>query len=193
MRKEYPNFAALSRAEMLGRDYAIHVEKPDSPVAIIAPHGGSIEFGTSRIATAIAGTDYRSYRFEGIASRNNGRLHITSRNFDEPKCVELIKDCEHVVAIHGLRRTDVELVEVGGLAEKLRDAICAALKAAGFDAQVMTTDNLAGRDPRNICNRGNRNAGVQLEISGKLRAKLKKNKQLCNNFAAAVRQAIEKV
>jgi phage replication-related protein YjqB (UPF0714/DUF867 family) len=53
-------------------------------VAVIAPHGGGIEPGTSELATAIAGDDFSLYLFEGLKSAGNGELHITSTNFDEP-------------------------------------------------------------------------------------------------------------
>jgi phage replication-related protein YjqB (UPF0714/DUF867 family) len=55
-------------------------------VAIIAPHGGKIEPGTSEIAAAIAGDDYSLYRFQGLRDRPREELHITSAKFDEPTC-----------------------------------------------------------------------------------------------------------
>jgi phage replication-related protein YjqB (UPF0714/DUF867 family) len=41
----YRSFAELSAHERLGKDYTIDFVERDSPVAIIAPHGGKIEPG----------------------------------------------------------------------------------------------------------------------------------------------------
>jgi phage replication-related protein YjqB (UPF0714/DUF867 family) len=52
---------------------------------------------------------------------------------------------------------------------ELRDAVCNRLATAGFAAAVVTSGMLAARGPRNICNRGERRVGVQLEITQGLR------------------------
>ena len=98
---QYPNFAALADATIAGTDYRITVvARPPSTVAIIAPHGGSIERRTSAIARAIAGDDFNLYLFEGLdASGSFEDLHITSHRFDEPACLALIADCDDVIAV----------------------------------------------------------------------------------------------
>ena len=85
-----------------GVDFSIRVMPRETSAAIIAPHGGMIEPGTSDIAAAIAGNDYGLYCFEGLRDRPHRDLHITSANFREPKCVELVAGCDLVVAVHGL-------------------------------------------------------------------------------------------
>ncbi len=50
----YPNFAALARKERSGIDYQVRVRRARPAFAIMAPHGGGIEPGTSEIADAIA-------------------------------------------------------------------------------------------------------------------------------------------
>ena len=50
----YRNFAQLRNGETEGIDYRICSTERESFAAIIAPHGGSIEPGTSEIAAAIA-------------------------------------------------------------------------------------------------------------------------------------------
>jgi phage replication-related protein YjqB (UPF0714/DUF867 family) len=104
---EYPNYAALSANEREGIDYRICSTLRDSPVAIIAPHSGRIERRTSDIAAAIAGDSYALYCFEGTKPSGNSRLHMTSINFDEPRCPALIATCDVVVAVHGLRDNEV--------------------------------------------------------------------------------------
>jgi phage replication-related protein YjqB (UPF0714/DUF867 family) len=79
---KYANFQQLSAAERRGIDYRICAVCRDSRVAIIAPHGGKIERGTSDFARAIAGEDYNLYCFEGLRRRPLRDLHITSAHFD---------------------------------------------------------------------------------------------------------------
>ena len=186
---EYANFAELRSAQREGINYKIHVRLHPSVVAIIAPHAGTIEPSTDRIATAIAAGDFNLYVFEAIRSADESRtLHITSANFDEPGCVALVAGCNIVVAVHGLAEKAREHIDVGGLDTDLRDAVCVRLGAAGFAATAVSSGAYAGTSPRNICNRGRRNGGVQLEITRPLRDKLHGN--LLSRFAAAVRAAI---
>jgi phage replication-related protein YjqB (UPF0714/DUF867 family) len=121
---KYGSFDELRRREREGLDFSIRVIRRDASVAIIAPHGGKIEPGTSEIAAAIAGDDYSLYCFEGLVKRPHLDLHITSTNFREPQCVELVAACDQVIAVHGLNGKERHFVEVGGLDTKLRDAIC---------------------------------------------------------------------
>lgn len=189
MADKYTDFADLARHERHGVDFAISSQKRRSPVAIIAPHGGKIEFGTSQVATAIAGRDHNLYRFEGSKRRDNFDLHITSTNFDEPICTELVRSSETVVAVHGLEGAR-HFIEIGGLDEGLRNAICASLRAADFAAEVVTSGPTAGTSPGNICNRGSRGVGVQLEISKGLRDALTKDGVLLERLARAIRTAL---
>jgi phage replication-related protein YjqB (UPF0714/DUF867 family) len=185
----YSGFQELSRSEREGTDFRIRISRQNAPVAIIAPHGGSIEPHTSATAAAIAGTAFSLYCFEGLRDRKHCELHITSTNFDEPQCLELIARCDVVVAVHGLAgRT--RAVDVGGLDEPLRDAICQQLVRTGFNARIVTSGAHAARSAHNICNRGHSRAGVQLEITRPLRDELVDKPKLLRAFAAAIRQAI---
>ena len=69
---------------------------------MIAPHGGKIEPGSSEIAAAIAGESHSLYSFDGLRRRPHRDLHITSTNFDEPRCENLIATHDIVVSMHGL-------------------------------------------------------------------------------------------
>ncbi len=184
---EYPNYAALSAGEREGVDYRICVTHRKSPVATIAPHGGGIERRTSDIAAAIAEDSYALYLFEGTKPTGNSKLHITSTNFDEPRCLDLIATCDVVVAVHGLR--EGEVIDVGGKDVELRAAISQSLNDAGFAAEVVTTGPHGGTEDRNICNRGRSRQGVQLEIPSRVRDGLSRASLVA--FADAVRQAID--
>ena len=189
MADRYRNFEELRQSEREGVDFRICCTRREQAVTIVAPHGGKIEPVTSEIAAAIAGAEYNVYCFEGMKPSGNSALHITSANFDEPRCVELVSTSDYVVTVHGLSGTN-EAIDVGGLDQVLRDSICAYLVGGGFTAQVIESGAHAGTDPRNICNRGSRGAGVQLEITRALRDALTGQPERMADFASAVRSAI---
>lgn len=163
----YKSFAELSRSEREGISYQRRIKKRRSGLAIVAPHGGGIEPGTSEIAKAVAGLLFSYYTFDGLRQEGNELLHITSTLFDEPKCLRLLNDSEIVVAIHGCVGQE-KATYVGGLHEALKTRLINALMKAGFDARLADV-NYAGTQLQNICNRGRFGCGVQLEISEGLR------------------------
>jgi phage replication-related protein YjqB (UPF0714/DUF867 family) len=164
----YAGYDELRRSEREGTDYRIRFRHREGSIAIVAPHGGAIEPGTSEIALGIAGEDYSFYLFEGIKPSGNGRLHITSIRFDEPRCIDLIKRASRVITIHG-EESEEAVVFLSGLDTALRDAIRAALAERGYTTRVPVDPGIAGRDRRNVCNRGAGGAGVQVELSVGLR------------------------
>lgn len=167
--KSYRSFADLTKHQVRGKDYEIVVlPRPASSVAVIAPHGGSIERRTSEIARDIASVDFNLYLFEGIRpSRNYSALHLTSHLFDEPECLAFIARCPFVVAIHGCVGAD-ERVLLGGLNLTLKNQLAAALYDVNVTVQTDGHHFLA-TDASNICNRGLTRSGVQMEITGPLR------------------------
>jgi phage replication-related protein YjqB (UPF0714/DUF867 family) len=95
-------------------------------------------------------------------------MHITSAAFDEPFGVSIVKNARLVIAVHGCSG-DNEVIYVGGRDSELKESICAALLNAGFPVKECSRPGLRGTDPQNICNRGLRGVGIQLEISKGLR------------------------
>ena len=166
---KYESFAELAHYEREGRDFRVVVEQSEgSTVLVLAPHGGSIERGTSEVARAVAVSDFSFYAFEGIKPNcNYETLHITSHRFDEPRCLELLKEAELVLAIHGCRGNGV-FVCTGGADGELRALIAEALRAAGYEVRE-DGHSYPGMNPKNICNRGRTAKGVQLELSRGLR------------------------
>ncbi len=164
----YVTFTQLSACRREGYDYRVTIVGRDSPVAIIAPHGGGIEQGTSELTAAIAGKDHSAYLFEGIRSTSNVDLHITSTNFDEPRCLRLIQDRRIVLAIHGCEDTS-EVIYVGGRNSALCSRLIASLAQTGFDARPDNTVEHGGNHRANICNRGATGRGCQIEVSQGLR------------------------
>jgi phage replication-related protein YjqB (UPF0714/DUF867 family) len=182
----YSSFAELSAAEPDA--FQIRSHRRPSAIAVIAPHGGKIEENTSVIAEAIAGEQFSFYAFEGIKPGKNWTLHITSTRFDEPECLELLKSCGVVVAVHGLDRRDGEFVCVGGAHSGLKRELLVALQSAGLDARDAHDTAEAGASAMNICNRFG--PGVQLEISRPLRDRLLEGSEELEEFAARVRNML---
>ncbi len=167
--KSYSGYTDIVLHQIQGKDYEIHVSpRPESKVAIIAPHGGAIERGTSDVARAIAAEDFCLYLFEGIRpSRNYESLHLTSHLFDEPQCLELIAEKPTVVAIHGCNGAG-PTVFLGGLNIDLKEQLANAFYASNISVQTEGHPYPA-TNPVNICNRGLTKQGVQIELTDQLR------------------------
>ena len=165
---KYSCYAELERNETLGRDYRIRsAERCGSDVLIIAPHGGLIEVGTSEIAELVAGADHSLFSFEGLKSRGANRdLHITSHRFDHPNCLTMAARARLVLSIHGcLGETRIH---IGGLDTDLGQLLADSLAQAGLPIE-RASERYPGRHPLNICNRGARSRGAQLEVTHDLR------------------------
>jgi phage replication-related protein YjqB (UPF0714/DUF867 family) len=180
----YSSFADLDQHEAQGRDYRItQIDRPGSRTVILAPHGGLIEMGTSEIATLIAGSEHSLFCFEGLKAHGGNRdLHITSHCFDHPDCLSLAARCEIVLSVHGCMGQSQ--LFVGGLDREFAERLSGELSKAGFDV-VSEGHKYPGRHPLNICNRGLRRQGAQLEITYDLRAPAHRE-----TIAAAARTAI---
>ena len=166
----YPDFAALRAAEPRAA-YAIVAEERGSSTAVVAPHGGGIEPGTSEIARAIAGSDLSYYLFEGCKPRGNRTLHITSSRFDEPVGLALMRAARIVLAVHG-EAGEAPIVYLGGRRAGLVRLLRDALEGQGFPVSEHPDPRLSGLHPGNVCNIGREGEGVQLELSSGLRASL---------------------
>lgn len=200
MADRYANFAALAESESYGIGFRVRWARSQAAFAIVAPHGGGIEPGTSELAEAIAGTRRSFYAFEGLKESGNAALHITSTRFDEPMCSALIETSDTVVTIHGESgESSGDSVFVGGLDAELGRRIGSALEASGFDVRPAGA-HLQGAEPGNLCNRGRFARGVQLELSHGLRGKMfrsltregrKHRNQRFESFVAAVSAALD--
>jgi phage replication-related protein YjqB (UPF0714/DUF867 family) len=169
LRDRYTSFDELAAGEIAGTDYSVNtLERPQSGVLILAPHGGRIEVGTSELASLIAGSQYSLFTFDGLKARGRNRdLHITSHNFDHPECIALAARHPVVLAVHGCNG-DSSQIYVGGLDERLTALLTERLTAAGFPTTA-EGHRYPGRNPLNICNRGARARGAQLELTLDLR------------------------
>ena len=115
MADRYPDFATLAAAHDHDRDYRITVQDRGTRVAILAPHGGTIEPETASIARAVAGDDLSFYLFEALRAGAHGDYHITSHRFDEPRALALVAGADTSIAIHGRKDDGSDTVWLGGV------------------------------------------------------------------------------
>lgn len=198
MANRYDSFSELAEGERRGQDFRVRLRKRAGGTAIIAPHGGGIEPGTSEIADAIAADDLSFYAFEGIKSHGNGNLHITSTRFDEPRCAALVEASTAAISVHGEDSQRV-VVFLGGRDGQTLNGLRASLAQNGFCVESHPSPRLQGLDQANTCNRTRSGVGVQLELSKGMRRSffqsLSKNgrrsqTQRFRDFVAAVTKVI---
>lgn len=173
--RKYANYMDLSRHEIADRDYRIRLRRGTSAYAILAPHGGRIERGTTRIAEAIAGDEHTFYSFDGIKARQNHVLHLSSNTFDEPRAMQVVEGVETVITIHGACGKEA-VAYFGGLDLHLRSRMLDALRDGGFIAESDPSPTRQGTRITNICNRGRSGQGVQIELTVGMR------KELCDQI-----------
>jgi phage replication-related protein YjqB (UPF0714/DUF867 family) len=180
---KYTSFRDLQAGEKRGEDYDFESRQHQGASAvIIAPHGGTIEPFTDKIADEIAGNDFSFYRF--VALKPDSGLHIKSHLFDEPTCVGLVTAHQYVVSVHGWGE-DGERVCLGGRDSELIRALTTCLVASGINVEAASGE-LSGSNPMNITNRGKSGRGLQCELTMKLR----RNGALVQKFADAVRSVL---
>ncbi len=154
---------------------------------VLAIHGGRIEQQTDVIASGIAGKEFSYYALIGGMRRENKKhLHIASEKFDDPRALKMVEEAERVISIHGEKNTKEKYVMLGGRDSKLKRRIEKALKEENFIIKK-PVEALDGKSEKNICNRGQSGAGVQLEISKELRDTLSKGSDQLDKFVRAIR------
>ncbi|MDJ0782434.1 MAG: poly-gamma-glutamate hydrolase family protein [Desulfosarcinaceae bacterium] len=192
------DFRRLAARFEEGRDFEILVRRGVSNALVLAIHGGRIEPGTAEMARLVAGERHTLYLFKGIRSEGNRALHITSTRFDEPRAMALVTGADRVLSLHGCRGSDPFLV-VGGRDRAGRRRLQTLLASGGYPILSETSDPLRGRHPDNICNRGARAMGIQVEVSAGLRRRLLvpgkigigKPRAALTDLCARIRKAIQ--
>ncbi len=184
MGDRYRSLEELMNEEREGVDYRVRAEDRNHKGTVIAPHGGGIEPGTSEVAQSVAGADLNLFVFEGIKPKGNGVLHITSTRFRHPNLEFLLKKSRVAVSIHG-KEGDAEGVGVGGLNVKLATLVLRSLTQSGFAAKMETDPGLNAGLPENVVNMA-REHGVQLELTRRLRSRLRGEGRLMSTFRDAV-------
>lgn len=170
---EYPSMTALRKVEQAGVAYDLAWTITDSPLIVIAPHGGAIELRTSEIASAIATTEHTQCQFKGKlpAGNNYPRLHVTSVRWDVEECLILIGQRTHALSIHGTSKPG-KIVYIGGRDTTTGTRLASRMRAAGFNVVQPAPADIAGTSTQNFVNKDADGAGVQLELTYDLRVEL---------------------
>ncbi|HLR19591.1 MAG TPA: poly-gamma-glutamate hydrolase family protein [Staphylococcus sp.] len=157
-------------------DWEIHTRQTEQPVIITAVHGGAIERGTTELAQAISESgNYNYYTFKGVRRNKNNELHVTSRHFDEPKLMQMVNDNRYAISVHGCMGDKPE-VYIGGKDQKLIHHIKSQLSKIDVAAKDAPA-HISGIHDDNFVNCCQHKAGVQLELTARLRKDLFKNKK----------------
>lgn len=117
------------------------------------------------------GFDY--FTFKAIRTKANAELHVTSRNYDEPKLMKMIANNPYAIAIHGCKGED-EIIYMGGKDEQLMDAMTEEFEKLGIDVR-QAPSHMSGAHDDNIINCCKTEKGVQLELTSGIRKKLFEN------------------
>lgn len=183
MADKYTTFKDLLKGERRGVDYDLAARRISGAKAIvIAPHGGTIEPRSEKIAEAIAGKELSFYCFKALKA--NSGLHVKSHLFDEPTGVEAVANHDQVISIHGWGEAG-ERICVGGRDKALIALLRKVLAAKGIEVEA-APQGLTALDPNNITNRGRRSAGVQFELTMGFR----KNSGAVRKFVDGVRSVL---
>ena len=184
---------------------------------VMAIHGGGIETGTSEIALATAGFNpatlmpsadglglHDFWLFEGLLPKENGRLHVTASNYNDPIATELVQNARRCISLHGC--TDLQAhgrIQLGGLDFELRDIVLEELEAAHIEAEIAANPMLDGSRPDNIANKTRSGGCAQLEMATSFRSGLygintrPRRKHTTNDrfnrLVAALRRAMSRV
>ena len=183
-----------------GVDFVVELIDRGSDVTVLSPHGGFIEAGTSALACAIADTDFNFYDFRGLLEDDPFQLHVTSTKFEDQVLSSLLYRSTIAISVHGMGKTDIWAIWLGGLNRDLKVSIGLSLLANGFIVNF-TPPRYKGEHEKNIVNYP-QNAGVQLELPDTLVDALFEDKvrfsieseprltELGNRFITAVRRGV---
>jgi phage replication-related protein YjqB (UPF0714/DUF867 family) len=166
---QFNNFNELKNHYRAGTDYHIQTIWQSGLLVILGIHAGGIEMGSSELAKAIAGNEYSLYLFEGFTETSQ-KLHITSTNFDEPSCIDMVRKHRTSLSLHGFadKGTDPKIF-LGGKNLILAHQLLDVLNENGYSTKI-NTGKFAATDHVNICNRTSSGTGVQIELSARLRS-----------------------
>ncbi|MBE7331282.1 poly-gamma-glutamate hydrolase family protein [Staphylococcus epidermidis] len=175
-----------SMIELQGKEnnWSIEMNTNKSNVLSFAPHGGGIEAGSSELALLISQKlDCNYFTFKGKLPSDNVKLHVTSTHYDNPELLNLMRNVDYSISVHGYADNEYARTLIGGSNEELKEIIKCHLRSRGFDVQDAPT-HLAGTKLNNITNKTKTGLGVQLELSTKQRKSFFSN----DDFSRKIRE-----
>ena len=206
MLDKFKSMQELEKETIENEDWKIITRNRNSSVSILAIHGGGIEPATTELASIIADEGgYNYFIFEGLRSKGNKELHVTSTRYDNKDAMNLVTESNQAIAIHGCEGNE-SIAYVGGKDERLKSLIKEQLNHIGIKAKEAPS-HISGQQDNNIVNCTTRGMGVQIELTTSLRKTFFKNNKTNRNsrenqsnwdklmcdFAKAIKSAIENI
>lgn len=163
---KYASLAELATELSMGKDYRIVISDRNSWATIVAPHGGFIESGSSRIAACVAGLEFNLFDFQGLREDSPEHLHITSTRFRHAGLTKLMAKSCAAVSIHCMGKMQKEIIWLGGRNRSLKDLAFSELSQASLEVNP-DSPKYRGESPANLVNLSCKQ-GIQLELSREL-------------------------
>ena len=174
MLDKFNSMQELEKRTTENEDWKIITRNRNSNVSILAIHGGGIEPATTELACMIADEgDYNYFTFEGLRSKGNQELHVTSTHYDNEEAMNLVTDSSQAIIIHGCEG-DENIAYIGGKDERLKSSIIKELNNIGIKA-TEAPSHISGEQDNNIVNCTAKGMGVQIELTTSLRKAFFKN------------------
>jgi phage replication-related protein YjqB (UPF0714/DUF867 family) len=191
----YSTFEKLKQSNIDWVDYCLeYYQNSKNNIIIMAIHWWNIESWTTEITRKISKNyDYSYYSFLWIKSEWNFSLHITSENFDEQMALELVRNHDLVITIHGCK-WDEDLIYVWWLNKELKYLLIDEFRNYWFNSPDSFPEYWPfpwAYSTNNICNKW-KNLWIQIEISRTLRDKLLSDENLSEKFINIIHGAIQK-
>lgn len=109
------------------------------------------------------------YLFEGMMPDGNfDNLHIASHEFDEPRYDALAVQHDFIVTLHGCVDDPGWDICLGGLNQEMKSKVLDAFNRHGLAASDQDHP-FEGSTTGNVCNRGRKGPGVQIEVPRSMR------------------------
>lgn len=178
--------------------FSVHTRTNSLRAAVFAQYGGLAEPGTDICAAQIAGETLSLHTVvscRAVWEAENGENRLVPRHLhNHPDGIALAEICQTVISIRGRHACHDPLGEVcvDGLDIALIVSLAETLAAAGFVVNDGPPQSRA-KHPDNICNRGVRMRGVELDISHELMSRLLNETDTMARFASAVRAGVRPI
>lgn len=161
--------ASLNEVKALyveGKDFRILSMQRQDWLTVIAPHGGYVEPGTSKLAASLAGKKHQLFDFQCLSPALGFSLHVTSTNFRDDRLDMLLKSSQAAISIHCMGPTGHAEIWLGGRNRTFKLEVLRALSSSRFEVNP-NAPRYRGESPRNVVNLVPA-GGVQLELSAEL-------------------------
>lgn len=104
----------------------------------------------------------------GVKPNSNGDLHINSTHFDDEEAINMVNQDQYALSFPGYKDNDNEIIYLGGKDKNFKNVIKKELQKEGFNSKEAPSE-IEGKDGNNMTNCTKQDAGVQIELTTKVR------------------------